>query len=308
MRLDFNVLWIDDQPDRVRAQIKRIAVKMQEEGFDFNPTQCKSLEEVEAAIASEVFNDEIDLVLVDWDLGGEVEGQDAIVMIRDHIRYKDVVFYSAQTTPEELRKLAFDAGLEGVYCAARADLVDEVIGVFESLVKKVLDLDHVRGIVMGASSDIDNIVIECLTAMHGQLDDAGREKFIGNLLRRLKKRMKDLDKKASRLEEKPTIAAFFGEHLLITSSDRLKILSEALQSTEFKSHLASREAVIAYMEVVVPQRNILGHAVLVPEGKSKMLERKGSKSVSLQAARALRRQILTLRGEFRNLLSAIRGK
>ena len=45
--------------------------------------------------------------------------------------------------------MASEAGIEGIYCAERENLPDEVIGVFESLIKKVLDLDHTRGIVMG---------------------------------------------------------------------------------------------------------------------------------------------------------------
>ena len=70
MRLDFNVLWVDDQPGAVNAQIRRIKTQMAEEGFSFNPTQCQSLEQVEALIAGNVFQDEVDLILVDWDLGG----------------------------------------------------------------------------------------------------------------------------------------------------------------------------------------------------------------------------------------------
>ena len=43
MRLDFNVLWVDDQPNAVNAQITRIKTLMAEEGFSFNPTQCQSI-------------------------------------------------------------------------------------------------------------------------------------------------------------------------------------------------------------------------------------------------------------------------
>ena len=75
MRLDFNVLWVDDQPNAVSAQITRIKAQMESEGFSFRPTQCKSLTEVEALIAEDVFQDEVDLILVDWDLGGGVHGQ-----------------------------------------------------------------------------------------------------------------------------------------------------------------------------------------------------------------------------------------
>jgi hypothetical protein len=68
MRLDFNVLWIDDQPDRVGAQIMAIKKQMADEGFEFAPKLCKSMSEIHDAISSDVFTDEIDLILVDWDL------------------------------------------------------------------------------------------------------------------------------------------------------------------------------------------------------------------------------------------------
>lgn len=306
MRLDFNVLWVEDQPERVKAQGRKIAAKMEAEGFAFNPTFCHSLAEVKDVIASDVFTDEIDLVLVDWDLGDGEVGQDAIAAIRDNVRYKDVVFYSGQKTSEELRQLVFQAALEGVFCTTREDLVAEVIGVFESLVKKVLDLDHMRGIVMGASSDIDNIVIECLTVIHSQLDDDGKRKMLGGLLRRIKTRMKDLVKRAKKLEAADSIDVFFQEHMLFTANDRLRVLSESLEAPSLKKLAGSREAVTSYMDQVVPKRNVLGHQVLFPEGKPKAFRVSKGKAMSFQSVRDLRRLILTLRGEFRKLLEAIR--
>lgn len=128
MRLDFNVLWVDDQPERVAAQVLRIEKQMEGEGFHFNSTPCKTFDEVQKLVKDDVFTDEIDLVLVDWDLGNNLQGQDVIASIRETVRYKDVVFYSAQTPTDELRRLAFEKGLEGVYCAIREELVDEVLG------------------------------------------------------------------------------------------------------------------------------------------------------------------------------------
>src|SRR5262249_33615319 len=145
MRLDFNVLWVDDQPARVISQITAIKKGMEDEGFEFKPIQCKTMDQVRERVSDNLFTDEIDLVLVDWDLGEEIKAQEAIVQIRKRLQYKDVVFYSANTVPRELRQLAFEAGLEGVYCSDRDGLIMEVIGVFESLVKKVLDIDHTRG-------------------------------------------------------------------------------------------------------------------------------------------------------------------
>ena len=305
MRLDFNVLWVDDQPDRVGAQITAIKKQMELEGFLFSPTLCQSTEEVRNAISNDVFTDEVDLILVDWDLGNGVVGQDAIAEIRETVRYKDVVFYSAQTAPEELRKLAFDKGIEGVYCANRTQLVDEVMGVFESLVKKVLDLDHTRGIVMGATSDIDHIVNECLRTVHGKLDDEGKAKMFTDALGYIQARINELGKKAAELEGSTSLTAFFEAHMILTANDRLRILGGLLKGNAFAAHKGYRTAIVAYQQQVVPDRNRLGHMVLVPDGKPQTVIDHQGKPVTIEETRELRRLILGLRSEFRGLLDAL---
>jgi hypothetical protein len=307
LRLDFNVLWVDDQPNRVESQIKRITKQMEDEGFQFNSTLCKSMDDVRKLIAENVFTDEIDLILVDWDLGSGVEGQDAIVAIRETVPYKDVVFYSAQNPADTLRKLAFEKGVEGVYCASREELVDEVWGVFESLVKKVLDLDHTRGIVMGATSDIDDMVNQCLIAMHVKLDQAGKDAMIKNALGYIDKRIAELTKTASALQKATTIVELFEAHMILTANDRLRMLGGALKVKSFEAHKGYREAVVTYQQKVVPRRNDFGHLVLVPAGKPVTFADSKGKPVTLAETRELRRLILGLRNDFKSLLIALQA-
>jgi hypothetical protein len=307
VRLSFNVLWVDDQPDRVAAQIRGIASRMEEEGFEFKPRQCQSMDEVQALIASDIFTDEVDLILVDWDLGGGLEGQQVIAEIRESIQYKDVVFYSAMTAADRLREFAFNAGLEGIYCANRTDLVDEVMGVFESLVKKVLDLDHTRGIVMGATSDIDGMVNTCLASIHGKLEEAGRQEMLADVLGLLDEGLKDHTKRVNKLKGSTSMAALFEAHRIFTANDRLRILSRLLDKEDFKAHSDVKPSLAVYIKEVVPRRNDLGHLVLVPEGKPQALVDNQGKSISLAEMRKLRRLILNLRNDFRTLLIALQG-
>ena len=279
---------------------------MEAEGFHFNPSLCTSMDGVRKLIGEDVFTDEIDLILVDWDLGGLVEGQDAIVTIRESVPYKDIVFYSAQTPAKSLRELASSRGVEGAYCASREDLVEEVLGVFESLVKKVLDLDHTRGIVMGATSDIDYMVNECLLAVHGILDAPSRAAMLKEALKRIDERISDLTQRAAELRNATTMAALFKAHLIFTANDRLRILTRYLKAEPFKAHADFRPTLVKYMEKVVPGRNDLGHLVLVPEGKPRAVANIEGKEISLEETRDLRRLILGLRSDFRKLLLALR--
>jgi hypothetical protein len=307
MRLDFNVLWVDDQPDYVRAQFKPIAAHMESQGFEFNPTHCQTVEEVRARITSDVFNDEVDLILVDWDLGNDVWGQDAIDEIRVQIPYKDVIFYSARTSLDDLRSLASGARVDGIFCAARDELVDEVINVFDSLVRRVLDLDHTRGIVMGATSDIDHMVNECLRHAHGRLDDDGRKKLIAQGIKFIDDRLKDLTKRVERLRGAADLGPLLEAQLIFTAYDRLHMLSGVLKMDVFQDHAGSRESVTTYMTAVVPDRNVMGHQVADPgDGPKKVINAKGE-AIGIDEARELRRSILGLRSDFRALLAALQG-
>lgn len=306
MRLDFNVLWVEDQPDRVAGQAAGIRRRLADEGFEFRPTFCRTIAEVQANISDHVFKDEVDLVMADWDLGGGLEGQQAIAQIRESIQYKDVIFYSANEDPAALRKLAFDEELEGIYCATRDGLLDEVIGVFQSLVKKVLDLDHARGIVMGATSDIDHTVNECLLLMVVGFDDAGKEAAIKAAFEAIDKRLAETAAKIEALRARPSIEALMNEHFVFNANDRLRMLSRALKSAAFKAHGDARPSVIQYIEEVVPERNGLAHKLYSPQGKPTGVANSSGEEIDIDQLRALRRTILGLRGDFRSLLEALR--
>jgi len=305
LRLDFNVLWVDDQPNAVGAQITRIKTLMAEEGFNFNPTQCQSIGEIKALIAGDVFQDEVDLILVDWDLGDGVHGQDVIERIRQVAQYKDIVFYSAQTRAADLRQLAFDKQLEGIYCATREELVDEVFGVFESLVKKVLDLDHTRGIVMGATSDIDHMIHSCLVHIEAKLDDTGKKNLVDQAINRVQERVKDIAEQGERLGAATNVATILEAHMIFGANDRLRMLRRLLESDA--THAQAVNTIKSYMDNVVPDRNVLGHMVLAPEGRPRAVVNIEGKQINLDDMRSLRKTILGLREDFRALVDALKA-
>jgi hypothetical protein len=71
-----------------------------------------------------------------------------------------------------------------------------------------------------------------------------------------------------------------------------------------REHHPRRQAVVKYMNDVVPKRNKLGHRVLAPTGKPTGISA-GDELISLDDMRKLRRSILGLRIEFREFLDAL---
>ena len=306
MRLDFNVLWVDDQPNAVTAQITGIKRRMIEEGFNFNPTSCRSIDEVKKLIAGDVFKDEVDLILVDWDLGGGVQGQDVIKRIRQVAQYKDIIFYSAQTRVQELRRQAFEKQLEGIYCTTREELVDEVLGVFESLVKKVLDLDHTRGIVMGATSDIDHMVKSCLLRIEAKQDDTGKIDLLNQAIKRVQKRVKNIDEQGKKLESATDLETILNAHMIFSANDCLRMLYRLLKNDNNTTYAQAADTINSYMNNVIPDRNKLGHMHLTPTGRPQAVVNIKGESINLDDMRTLRKTILGSREEFRTLVEELK--
>lgn len=149
MRLDFNVLWVEDQKTNVEPQRQRIELLLRKEGFRLQVEFAASIDKAKDFLSNDIYGDHIDLVLMDYDLGAGDKGDQGLVEVRNKFHYKDIIFYSSQAS--DLPKLVADQKVQGVFCSTREDLADTVDGVFEALVKKVLDIDHARGIVMGAT-------------------------------------------------------------------------------------------------------------------------------------------------------------
>ena len=308
MRMDFNVLWVEDQPEQVEAQIERIKARMKGEGFELMPVLCTTLDHVATKLADNVFVDEVDLVLVDWQLGGDLRGENVISRIREEIHYKDVIFYSAETNVHTLKKAAHAAELEGVYFVSRAELVDEVVGVFESLIKKVLDLDHTRGIVMGATSDIDDMTRKCVRHAHDLLEKEDQESVLTEMLELIDEKLRSLSSSIEHVKRDASVSSLLDYRSILTANDHLRVLSRLLKKKQLEMYSGHREHVVAYMEKIVPQRNVLGHKVLSPEGKPTAIARTDDDSqFSPEDMKELRVQLLELRGRFRDLLKAMAG-
>lgn len=305
MRLDFNVLWVDDQPDQLGPQITAIKKEMRNQGFEFCATVCHSLDDVRARIKDDVFKDEVDLILVDWDLGNNLKGQDVIAAIREDIQYKDVVFYSSRTEAIKLREYAYNAGAEGIFCASKGNIIEEVLGVFEALVKKVLDLDHTRGIVMGATSDIDQMVFTCLATIDDSGSDDEKEKLLSKAKDLVGKSIKNLEKKSRELEAAAGMPAMLDAHAIFTANDRLRVLNTVLEAVKYNEHEELRASLKIYIKDVVPRRNELGHLVLIPSGKPSELTDSQGKAVTLDEMRDLRRFLLGFRSDFRKLRDSL---
>jgi len=303
MRLDFNVLWVEDQVNAVESQRARIDRQLRKEGFKLQVKFVVSVDEAVSCLASDIYGDHVDLVLMDYDLGRGTPGDEGLVQVRSQFAYKDIVFYSARAS--DISTLVAEKNVQGVYCSTRHDLPDTVEGVFLALVKKVLDIDHSRGIVMGASSDIDYQVNECLRELFDKGNDVAKKASLELISSSMKKIRTRIEKAYQKIAGISHIAELFDHHLVYTSNDRLNLLRKLLEGKRtFTTQLSLMKK---YATKTIPKRNDLAHLRVQRRGFSRKLINRAGQELTSEQMRQLRLDFLELQEMFDELGGKLLG-
>jgi hypothetical protein len=172
MRLSYRILWFDNSPellDSLTGDIEYLKSVIAQWGF---------IPEVIAVHTPDDFFkfspfDGIDLVVVDFDLEEFGSGQDFIAQVRDKQVFTEVIFYSAQAA-DALWEAVKDRQLEGIYVAHKETIISRILGVSEHSVRKILDVENMRGIVMAEVGDLDRLLGDIFTAAVVDLSEEQR--------------------------------------------------------------------------------------------------------------------------------------
>ena len=156
MNLSFSVLVVDDQPDAIAQAVESLREHLDEWGFALSTQEVvpSSRDELRSQVVDA--GREYDLVIVDYRLG--LDGRDGAVVAQElrHgiLPYTEMVFYSSDSSANLLRTLA-EKEVEGVFVATRDHLDEKLRGVADIIIRKAIDLDHMRGIAMAAVADLE---------------------------------------------------------------------------------------------------------------------------------------------------------
>lgn len=159
--MKYTVLWFDDMRDYLES-IDQEAIKDTISSWGFEP--CLILEDdPEQFIAHKPFNG-IDLIVVDYNLGDQQpHGEEFIDLIRQHNVLTEVIFYSANPS-SQLWDAIRERQLEGVFVSNKEGINAKLENVARQSLRKVLDLNNVRGIIMAEIGDLDKQIDGILRA------------------------------------------------------------------------------------------------------------------------------------------------
>ena len=257
MRLDFNILWVDDLPESVAEDIEDVKSKIEELGFNPLVEVHSSLDSVTEWVEAKP-QAELDLVVMDFKLTGGTTGLDVATVVRRHFRHREIILYSSSAVGD-LKKQAGENLIEGVWFGQRDNLPDDVFDVVENLLRKVLDLTHMRGLVIAETSQLDFLIARCVEAVHDKFGDDEKTAALAAIIQDIEER---LDQHRKYVEEHATqgdFGALMEDHRIVHSANKIRFVQRHFGSfgEEGKELQKKIKSYAAYTGDV---RNSLAHA------------------------------------------------
>lgn len=288
MKLEYKVLWFEDQFDEVRGDFERLKELVLEYGFipNFIHRAKVTPEEIDLLSTQLESYNPYDLIIFDYDLGSKSENG---LSIAAHLRSKvftDMIFYSGKV-PQQLRKMLFDKEVDGVFIIHRDNFYDDIEPIIEDHIKKMSDLNNMRGVVMSETSHMDMVLRDILITKSKKLSEEElNEAFVilkGRLTKQLTEKQVKIDKLSS-LEE--AVSNHF-----MTTFDQIRIALKSI-SGELGEGILKDQSLIHKVQV---ERNCLAHqkAELTDDGRMFLHGKKEPVEYNFTEFKRLRNELLS---------------
>jgi len=174
MNLNFSILWYDDDKDFFDSiDMEPIESEIASWGFSLEISAVHNSDELRQHMPF----DQFDMLVVDFKLGGDEHGDKFIKDVRDQNVFSEIIFYSTSAS-RELWQAVHDQQLEGVFVTNKGGIHQKLIRVAQQSVRKVLDLENMRGIVMSEVGDLDALLEDIfIRAMDGISEEQQHKVF-----------------------------------------------------------------------------------------------------------------------------------
>lgn len=260
MKLKYKILWIENEQDWVESIEDQIQEYLENLGFGFEKKLISKEEK-------DINYNNYDLILMDLNLANQPNGAELISKIRELGVYTDVVFYSSKGI-DELRSKGRENELEGVYYSGRApeeSFIRKVKVVIDSTIKKVQDLNNLRGLVMAEVSELDAIMEDIIQSYYITEERMARlhKHITKNREESIKKTLTHPEsEKCDKLCELNWRSMSISEYVKrIDASQKAHAVNEMLKDVNKDGHLgfADGKFFATYKDEIISVRNYLAH-------------------------------------------------
>lgn len=297
MNLNYSILWFDDDKEFFDSLDKE-PIEEEIASWGFSP-------KIVPVHTAQEFNNhspfkQFDMIVVDFKLGDE-HGDKFIKNVREQEVFTEIIFYSFSESTD-LWKAVHDQKLEGVFVTHKSGIARKILRVAQQSVRKVLDLENMRGIVMSEVGDLDALLEDIfISAMSGISLEQQEEVFKRFHLDTNEQAVKH-QSAISVFKESPSIEKLLklcDSNKRWKNFNRVKKHHSSLQATNFAGD---------YSQEILWPRNCLAHGIPERNSDGSILFHFNGKDYPFDenASRDLRKKILEYKSVFTELTQLLK--
>jgi len=265
MRIDYRILWFEDNASSYST--KKAFVKDIVEDFGFNFIEPRN--EVDGSNIETIPYGMYDLIIADMSLANGFTSIKLMDAIRKKSVFTEVLFYSSNGEKAVREELA-NYDIDGAYCSGRDndDFEFKVREVIYTLIKKTQDLNSLRGLVMAETSELDKKMEDISFYYFVQSKSEESDSLFDEILKKVEddyrqnlQRSTSCDKKCTHKIRKKSIEEIINS-LAFDSSRKARTLNKIIERIGFsiKEYGIETPFYNAYLEEIIRTRNLLAHS------------------------------------------------
>lgn len=269
MKLKYKILWIEDEVKSILREEKQIKKYLEDDyGFECNDNDViiKDFDEFENEFVEDnqgiksVKNNinEFDLLLVDLNLGEDGQTGDILInLIRESKVYSEILFYSSNY--EELRSKLDQHFIDGVFTSNRDELEDKIKRLINVTIKKVQDVNNLRGLIMAEVAELDIMKEEIIYKASLKIQDKELEKYtLKKIQESGKSNQSNATKKLADISN-ITFTSLFEKIGFVDSNKKAMTLGEALDRLKITEPASKETFTQPYIDNILYKRNMFAH-------------------------------------------------
>ncbi|HIP36506.1 MAG TPA: hypothetical protein EYG85_06595 [Crocinitomix sp.] len=259
MTLDYKILWIDDREEFFKNHKSYLEEYLEDLGFEANIKTYGSFAEFEEKEKEASHQKVYDLFLIDLNLDHDKTGDELISQIRGNRILTDIIFYS--TSLQAVREKVNQNNIEGVYVTSRnqTDFEEKVTDVIDVTIKKVQDVNNLRGLIMAEVAELDRLKEKILLLGAEKIENRHLEKYT---LKQIKKsNTKNLNKVEKFTTEIETIeySMLLKQAGFIDANKKAYATGEILDKLDITEPIGKKEFSKPYIQNILGMRNKFAH-------------------------------------------------
>ena len=256
MKLTYKILWIDNDDSIYQNHQDDIYEHLEDLGFE---PQIEILQDFQSFQDADLDLKSYDLFILDYKLKNGENGNQIVQEIREeHSIYTEIIFYSG--VPDEARQQIFDDRLNGVYITSRKydEFEDDVLGIIDVTIKKVQDVNNLRGLIMAEVAELDRIKKRIIKKFTSQVDDSFKLYIKDNVFAQLKGFFDEFDWVKKEDDSYKVINLNnLAEHFIFDSAKKARTVYKIKRKIPACS---SNEYIFQeYKKNIIDKRNVLAH-------------------------------------------------